>query len=95
MRFSNGIPMLFTLVLAYLMFTVPINRKFFFIVSVSVQLLIQTIRIVVMTFIYYTVFALCAGYFRKKHLASSSFANNNLSSFRKINVGNLNWKKMF
>lgn len=95
MRYSNGIPMLITLALAFAMFTEPFNKKFFYFVSVGTQILIQTLRIIIMTFFYYTVFAGCALYFRKKHLEGSSFLGYNSSSLRKMNLDNFNWKKMF
>lgn len=95
MRYAHGGPMLFAVTLAFLMFFEPINFKFFKYVSIAFQIIFQTLRIIIMTILYYTVFALSAVYFRRKKLQGSSFVISNSSSLRKVDKVNIDWRKMW
>lgn len=95
MRYANGLPMLITVVLSVCMFLEPFNLKFFKVVSIVLQVFFQTLRIIVMTFLYYTVFALFAMYFRRKQLESSSFTVKEHGTLRKVDELDIRWKKMW
>ena len=95
MRYANGVPMLLAVILCICMFLEPFNKKFFKFVSVFLQIFFQTLRIVIMTFLYYTVFALSAIYFRRKQLENSSFLVKETGTLRKVDKLNINWKKMW
>lgn len=90
------LPLVFVLLLAFLLFIRPLNAKFFLLVSLFVQTIVQTVRVFIMTTIYYTIFALYGWYFRRTRLSESAFSKSNKSStFQRLDLSNMNWKKMF
>ena len=94
-RHAEGIPVLLACLLAVFLFVEPINFKFFKIVSFILQIVFQTLRIMVMSFLYYTLFALFAVYYRRTQLIKSSFNMNTHSTFRKTDSLDINWRKMY
>lgn len=92
---ANGIPMLIAVSLWLLMFMEPINLKFFKATAVTFQIIFQTLRIIIMSFLYYTIFALAAMYFRRKKLEGTSFIVKDDGTIRKLEKLNINWEKMW
>lgn len=88
-------PLLFAVMLALLLFLEPINHTFMRITYYVVQSVVQTLKLLIMTTMYFTVFSLYALYFRRKHLAQTSFVIENNSTFKKIDRIEHNWQKMF
>ena len=89
------LPFGLVLLLAFFLFIRPLNIKFFLLVSLFVQTMVQTVRVFIMTVLYYTIFAMYGWYFRRTRLNESAFSKSKSSTFQRFDLSNMNWKKMF